>query len=236
MLAATVTIVSAVATQPAVASPSVRATAKPKGDTAHAYSSWATARLVAAVVVVVALIVIWVLAKFAGRVGSGSGGILNGVDNRWSTSKVSMALWTVAVLWAFVTILVRYRGTAVPHTVPAAYFALLGIPAAAAVGAQAITKQNAAAKTTLDSPTNNPFTGLAQVFSDDSGAPDLLDSQYFLFNLVLLAFFVASFFHIPSPTGSDIQLPALPGALLALAGVSGAAYLGKKAVTAGPAG
>jgi hypothetical protein len=50
---------------------------------------------------------------------------------------------------------------------------------------------------------------------------------------VLLAYFVASFFHIAPPVGSNITLPALPGSLLALAGVSGATYVGKKALTGG---
>jgi len=52
-------------------------------------------------------------------------------------------------------------------------------------------------------------------------------------NLVLLGYFVASFFHIAEPKAgsTDIILPALPGSLLALAGVSAATYLGKKGLT-----
>lgn len=71
------------------------------------------------------------------------------------------------------------------------------------------------------------------MFVDDTGSADLLDSQYFLFNLVLLGYFVASFFHIAEPKvgSTDIILPALPGSLLALAGVSAATYLGKKGLT-----
>jgi hypothetical protein len=157
------------------------------------------------------------------------GGLLNGADNRWSTSKISILLWTAALLWAFIALLFHYVGTAVPHSVPAAYFALLGIPSAGALGAKAITSQDAS-KTYLSNPTRDPLAGIAQIFCDDTGSPDLLDSQYFLFNCVLLGYFVASFWHIAAPKhgSTDIPLPALPGSLLALAGVSAATYLGKK--------
>ncbi len=202
---------------------------------AHVYASWGTARWIAIGIVLVAFVLIWLVGKYAPRLGPRYGGLFNGLDNRWSTSKVSIALWTIAVLWAFVTLLIRYGSSAVPQTVPGAYFALLGIPSAAALGAKAVTNQQAAAggKTRLENPTNDPVKGLGQIFSDDTGSPDLLDSQYFLFNLVLLAYFVASFFHIAPPVGSNIILPALPGSLLALAGVSGATYLGKKALLVG---
>ena len=194
------------------------------------YAGWGTSRLVAILIVGVVVVLLGVIGAVARRRGSRVGGLLNGMDNRWSTSKVSIVLWTIAILWAFVTLLVRYRGSAIPGSVPAAYFALLGIPSAGALGAKAITSQPSVAKTSLPIPTSNPLAGFAQIFSDDTGSPDLLDSQYFLFNLVLLGYFVASFFHIaePKPPSTEILLPALPGSLLALAGVSTATYLGKK--------
>jgi hypothetical protein len=215
----------------------------------HVYSSWGTSRAIAIGIVVVAFGLLFLLGLMVRRNGSRYGGLVNGLDNRWSTSKVAIVLWTAAIVWAFITLLVRYRGSAIPSSVPGAYFALLGIPSAGALGAKAITSSQASGgsangsgaaggktaggKTSLSAPTVNPLKGVAQVFSDDTGSADLLDSQYFLFNLVLLGYFVASFFHIAEPKAgsTDIILPALPGSLLALAGVSAATYLGKKGLT-----
>ena len=177
------------------------------------------------------MLVLWGVIGFAARrkKGARAGGLLNGLDNRWSTSKVSVVLWTGAILWAFLTLLIRYGGSAAPNSVPATYLALLGIPSAGGLGAKAITAQSGG-KTGLAKPTTNPVAGVAQIFSDDTGSVDLLDSQYFLFNLVLLGYFVAAFWHVAAPTGTDIPLPTLPGSLLALAGVSTATYLGKKSL------
>jgi hypothetical protein len=196
------------------------------------YASWSAARLEAfAIVIVVLLLLICVGAvQDKWKVG----GLVNGMDNRWSTSKISVGLWTLAVLWAFIALLIRYGGAVVPSSVPPAYFALLGIPGGAALGAKAITSSSNTAKTFRPKPTTNPLAGLGQVFANDGGSVDLLDSQYFLFNLVLLAYFVAGFFHVQVLNGTEVQLPTLPGSLLALAGISAVTYLGKKALPGGP--
>jgi hypothetical protein len=194
------------------------------------YHSWGVAQRDALAIVVVVMALLIGFAMLAPRRGA-SGGVVNGVDNRWSTSKLSMFLWTFAILWAFTAVLVRYGGSAVPGSVPAEYFALLGIPAAGALGAKAITGSQAdeGGKTSLAEP-SGPVKGIGQIFSDDTGRLDLLDSQYFLFNLLLLGFFIAGFFHIDDPKApsTTFDLPALPASLLALAGISTATYLGKK--------
>jgi hypothetical protein len=200
------------------------------------YSSWGDSRLYALGVVALMLLAVLAAARFRRGDGARVGGLVNGLDNRWSTSKVSVLLWTGAILWAFLTVLFRYWATAVPADVPAEYFALLGIPAAGALGAKAVTSNAKGTKEPLDDPTLHPVKGIGQIFSDDSGVPDLLDSQYFLFNCVLLGYFIAGFFQIADPTsGTNVALPALPASLLALSGVSAATYLGKKSLVAGPA-
>jgi hypothetical protein len=205
------------------------------------FTAWGTARLWAAVIVGAAVLLLMGLTAYVRKRrkqhGPPRGGWFNGADNRWSTSKVAIVLWTIALLWAFVALLIRYKGAAVPESVPAAYLALLGIPSAGALGAKAITSGNAGAKTAQTAPTRDPLAGTGQLFSDDTGAPDLLDSQYFLFNLVLLGYFIAGIWHIADPKSpsTNIDLPALPGSLLALAGVSTATYLGKKQLADGGA-
>ena len=164
------------------------------------------------------------------------GGALNGADNRWSTSKVSVLLWTYAVLFAFVAILVAYHGDHFPHEqLSTQYLILLGIPGTAAVAAKAITSSNVASgktkKTVRTNPTNAPWVGIGQLFGDDDGNIDLLDSQYFAFNLVLLGYFFVRFIG-----HSELGLPSLPDSLLGVSGVAGAAYVGKKALPGGAAG
>jgi hypothetical protein len=155
--------------------------------------------------------------------------LINGMDNRWSTSKASVALWTFGVLFAFLAILIHTRGDGLDNLkLSSQYLALLGIPAGAAVGAKAIT-QNKVDKGELEKTkqTNPPdaLKGTAQLFSDDSGNVDLLDAQYLAFSLLLLAYFFTQFLSSESTT-----LPNLPDTLVGLSGVSAASYIVKKGV------
>lgn len=67
--------------------------------------------------------------------------------------------------------------------------------------------------------------GLAEVISNDRGETDLLDFQYFAFNLLTLGYFALQFITKP-----EAGLPALPATLIALSGLSAAAYTTKKAL------
>jgi hypothetical protein len=160
------------------------------------------------------------------------GGAVNGIDNRWSTSRLAMVIWTYAVLFAFVVLLIRYGTRVFPGTLQDEYLVLLGIPGASAVAASAITSaqvEKGSAKTSLPTPTKNWLQGLGQIFSDDTGQLDLLDTQYFAFNVVLLIFFLSAFFGMHVTT-TDTLLPDLPDSLLAVSGVAAATYVGKKAL------
>lgn len=155
--------------------------------------------------------------------------LINGMDNRWSTSKASVALWTFAVIFAFLAILIHTRGDGLDNLkLSNQYLALLGIPAGAAVGAKAITQNKVhtgqVAKTKENS-APGALKGTAQLFSDDSGNVDLLDAQYFAFSLLLLAYFFTQFLSAESTT-----LPNLPNTLVGLSGVSAASYIAKKGV------
>jgi ABC-type polysaccharide/polyol phosphate export permease len=66
--------------------------------------------------------------------------LVAGVDGRWSTSKTAVALWTTAVLWAFTATLIHEGGSGLSsaaNELNDQYFAVLGIPVAAAVAAKA---------------------------------------------------------------------------------------------------
>jgi hypothetical protein len=156
--------------------------------------------------------------------------VLNGRDGRWSTSKASALFWTYAVWFAFIAILLRTNGSGIAHAMlKDQYLALMGLPVGAAVVAKGLTQSKVEsgklATKTLGGAETNPARGLGQLVSDDSGQPDLLDLQYFGFNLILLGYFFTRFLGHQSA-----GLPHLPPSLVALAGVSVAGYLGKKSL------
>jgi hypothetical protein len=157
--------------------------------------------------------------------------LLNGMDGRWSTSKASAVLWTYAVWYAFIAILVHTAGSGLDHAVlKQQYLALIGFPVATAVIAKGITQSKVANGDIVtkqpDGTESNPIDGVRQLITNDTGRTDLLDFQYFGFTLILLAYFFTQF--IGHKQGFD--LPTLPDSLVALTGVSAAGYVGKKGV------
>jgi hypothetical protein len=154
--------------------------------------------------------------------------LLNGKDGRWSTSKAGAVLWTYAVWFAFIAILLHTHGKGLEDVVlKQQYLLLLGLPVGAAVVAKGITQskvESGMVATKLpDGVETNALAGVGQLVADDSGQADLLDFQYFGFNLILLSYFFIKFLG-----GEAGGLPELPDTLVALSGVSAAGYLGKK--------
>jgi len=184
-------------------------------------------------------------------------GLVIGTDGRASTSKLQVLLWTFAVFYAFVFLLLWGRSTrcgdaALQETsacVAAAnarstfsrtvngdlqpeYYVLLGFPLAAALAAKSLTATKVASgaihKPPITENQEGVVQGLSEVMSNDRGETDLMDFQYFAFNLLSLAFFYVEF--LTRPSGG---LPDLPPTLLALSGVSTAVYTTKKALEGG---
>ena len=146
-----------------------------------------------------------------------------GKDGRWSTSKLQPLLWTYALLYGLLSLIIAYflgdhagwiaqRNAGVQQE----YLILLGGPFAAAIASKAIVStksETGAVQKTDASAVAGPVKGLGEVVSDDEGNTDLVDLQYFLFNLVTLVFFFGAFaFHL------DEGLPKLPGLLVGLTG------------------
>jgi hypothetical protein len=161
---------------------------------------------------------------------------ISGVDGRWSTSKSGVLLWTGAVWFAFLAILFETHGDGLQHAVlRGEYLVVLGIPAAAALAAKGITTQkvtSGAVSTKAEKPGHSDLiAGVGELVSNDQQRGDLLDFQYFGFNLILLGFFFLQFFGHPAA-----GLPVLPDTLLALSGVSAASYVGKKGLSDGSTG
>ena len=160
--------------------------------------------------------------------------LINGKDGRWSTSKAGYLLWTYAIAFAFLAILVHDQGRGFEGIdLNDQYLLLLGVPAGAALAAKGIT-QNGIETGKLDKSPNpgatqglekNVVDGVGQLLSKDDGTADLMDTQYLVFNGLLLAYFLTQFLEHPSA-----DLPTLPKTLVALSGIAGASYIGKKAL------
>lgn len=178
-----------------------------------------------------------------------------GADGRASTSKLQAVLWTFAVLYAFVFLLVWGRSfgcgqqglsrediasceraaerrttftEVIGQDLQADYYVLLGFPLGVAVAAKALTTSKVAAGAIIKTPnkeSNGVVQGLRETISNDRGETDLLDFQYFAFNLLTLGFFWTEF--LANPAGG---LPSLPSTLIALSGLSAAAYTTRKAL------
>jgi hypothetical protein len=161
--------------------------------------------------------------------------LIVGADNRVSTSKLQLLMWTYAIAFVLLAIVLEGRADDILTTgLETQYLLLLGIPVVGAAGAAVITSSKVQSGT-IDKP-SDPSTaastaltgirdGLADVVTDDSGRGDLGDFQYFVFNLVALTYFFTNFF-----SGTQDALPTIPDTLVALTGASAFAYLSKKGV------
>jgi hypothetical protein len=164
-------------------------------------------------------------------------GLLMGADGRLSTSKLQLVLWTGAIAFVFLSLLLQGR-TNLPG-LPEHYLLLLGIPAAGMIGAKALTVHGLVTGK-VDKPDQLPPSDetlpakgaarIAEAVSDDTGHLALPDAQFLLLNLVALGFFLVAFLTLAAPSEPDApqELPEVPGALLALTGTATLAYLANK--------
>jgi hypothetical protein len=175
-----------------------------------------------------------------------------GQDGRASTSKTQVVLWTGAVVWALVDLLLLARAypggnlfaNAVTTNWHPEYLILLGLPVAAATAAKAVvTSANAGrgpaaskdeaqtlnlARVYVRPPVKNVkgvLTGVAELLTGDDDAVAWADLQYVVFTLITLTYFVVQFLTRPAS-----GLPPVPAALLTLMGVSAGAYTANKIV------
>jgi len=176
-----------------------------------------------------------------------------GQDGRASTSKTQVALWTGAVVWALVDLLLLARAypggnlfsNAVTTNWHPEYLILLGLPVAAATAAKAAVASANAWNGPMDSheqgqqrglsgavyvrrpvkDVKGVLVGVAELLTGDDGAVAWADLQYVVFTLITLTYFAAQF--LARPAGG---LPPVPAALLTLMGVSAGAYTANKIV------
>jgi hypothetical protein len=157
-------------------------------------------------------------------------GFVIGKDNRVSTSKLQVFIWTYVIAGALMSLVAAtwvgpdtgFDALTDDNFDFEPYLVLLGGPFAAAVLARVLVgsqvQSGEAAK-----PPGEPSA--SQAVSNDDGNADLVDGQYLLFNFVALAFFLGAF--VADPTDG---FPDIPTLLYALTGASAAGYVSNKAI------
>ena len=151
---------------------------------------------------------------------------LIGADNRFSTSKTQAGLWTVLIVTGFAWLLglATFAGADLATLMPEdrwnGYLILLGGPFAAAVLAKGIVEWKVENGTLQK--TSPDQTTVSQIATDDKGRTDLVDTQYLLFNVIAMGYFVV---RLPV----DGVLPEMPSSLLALTGLTAATFVANKA-------
>ncbi len=213
---------------------------------------------IAAAALALLLVALWILTKTSGKGHLSS--IVIGKDNRTSTSKVGIALWTLLIVWAILAFVIAGEFVKI-HSCAAAstdavtkckadplglmqlswrkflagglaqgYLVLLGLPATAAVAAKGITQSKDASKT-------SPKT---QAKAASSNQPAKRIAQIFSdddgntdigdLQYMMFTTVLAIYFVAEFVQPNGLGLPAIPSTLLGLTSVSGALYVAKKAV------
>lgn len=258
-LAATVAVAAAVALTVVVA----RGTHFTTGQRAAAAG---TALLVVAALAIVAqIILMWYQARLSAagqptlpRRRRGLKAAVMGQDNRASTSKTQVVLWTAAVVWALIDLLLLARAhpgaslftSAVTTNWRPEYLVLLGLPVAAAATAKAAV---AGANSGQGPATSDPSSkkkvadrlNVQRVYVRDP-APDINGFRAGLAELftgddnsvdwgdlqyVVFTLVTLAYFAIQFLAQPANGLPPVPAALLTLMGVSATGYAANKVVS-----
>jgi hypothetical protein len=190
------------------------------------WSTWTPARrsVVVTTATVAALLLFLSLMRRSDR---GLRSLLVGKDGRFSSGATQALMWTLALAYAvlFLTLQLPFgRAGSFASSfdeLDVTYLLLLGGPfAAAGVSRVAIGRKVEAGEVQKTTATE---TKLSDVISDDDGNTDLVDTQFLIFNLVVLAYFIATF--AANPNG----LPKIPAGLVGLTSVAALTYAGTKA-------
>jgi hypothetical protein len=177
-----------------------------------------------------------------------------GQDGRASTSKTQVVLWTGAVVWALIDLLLLARAypggnlftSAVATNWRPEYLVLLGLPVAAAATAKAVVSgsnngqgpvrqaQHPAMpdqtvrvyrREPVEAGVKGFVVGVAELITADDRTVAWADMQYVVFTLITLVYFVVQVLSQPGQ-----GLPPVPAALLTLMGVSASGYTASKIV------
>ena len=180
---------------------------------------------------------------FSGRFSPSK--LVEGEDGRLSVSKTQVAVWTATVAYSYVTLYAARAFQAHDQhpieSVPQNVLIVLGISAASAVGAKAITVSKISTNQIQKTDKAPGSASLADLVSGDDRSPDLNKVQLLFWTLVSVVVYVsltngalAHYFASLNCTGPaaagghDLNCLALPNIDTVLMGLSHGTYLGGK--------
>lgn len=156
--------------------------------------------------------------------------LAEGADQRLSTSKFQVLLWTIVVVFGYVVVetsrFMNGEFDALDHIPPNVLIAL-GFTLGTATLAKGITTSFVASGRIRKG--TDPAAGLKALVTDDSGAPDLSKWQLLTWTLIALVVYVVRVMYelrLQKPVLPDIDAP-----LMILMGLGQGAYVGKKLTT-----
>lgn len=157
-----------------------------------------------------------------------------GEDGRASTSKFQVLLWTAIVIFGYVAVLaVRWKAgqTDTLPDIPENVLVALGISSGTAVAANVITANAVGTGAKVKEPPVSQ-RGLAPIFQNDAGQPDIGKIQLVAWTFIAVAVFLAGVLRIVGSGVTDASLPDIDPTLMVLTGLGSATYLGKKLIPA----
>lgn len=163
--------------------------------------------------------------------------LVEGADRRASSSKLQWTLWTIVILFTFITIYIArgMNGVWDPvQEIPQNALIAMGFSITTMAAAKAITTEGVASGQITKPPkTNGSFLG--DIIKDESGHPDLSKVQMMSWTLIAIVTYILYLVNIVSTETGVIEevlkFPDIPAALMVLMGLGQGAYIGKKLVT-----
>ena len=161
--------------------------------------------------------------------------LVMGFDGRASTSKFQWFLWIVAILFAYTALWVlraEQGEFAALGVTSAGLLTVLGFSAATAIAAKGITSAYVrSGRVTKTAEADIGPRTRGGILQDDNGAPELAKIQLVVFTLITIGIFLITVIREIATSPGRASLPNIDIFLVALIGISQAAYLGKKLVT-----
>ena len=190
---------------------------------------WSYAWAIVAVIVYLALSYLATTDPATGR-WAGPIGLINGSDNRLSTSKFQFFLWTAVGIFSLVAAWVYVWGTvqleAPPNLMLAMGYTVVTLAAAKGITTSYIATGRIVSKDT----TGSRRPALQDLVTDDDGTPDLSKIQMLSWTFIAVAAYLGAIVAALQLAGGWKGMPDINQQFMVLMGIGQGAYLGMKIV------
>lgn len=160
-------------------------------------------------------------------------GLINGADNKLSTSKFQFFLWTAVCIFAFVAVWVRLwmkDHTAVSLELAQNLMLAMGFTVVTAATAKGVTSSYVATGRVTKGAASSGRPSLRDLVTGDDGAPDMAKVQMLSWTFIAVVTYLLTIGGTLYGGVADHKLPDIPEQLMILMGIGQGAYLGLKIV------